>query len=56
MKLADIQLSINEKRIGRVRKVYRAPSREELSVEHEEQWLRVDVPELTVHEILVLER
>ena len=57
LKLADITLSINERRIGHVKRAFQVAGRkkEKLTVQHNGPWVEVKLPELGVHGLIVLE-
>jgi len=57
LKLADVPVSINEKRIGHIRKAYRAAGRNpvDLPIHRDAPWAEVRIPELSVHDLIVLE-
>jgi hypothetical protein len=51
--LADVSFSVNEKRIGSVRRVLTIDGTE-LPIQHDGKWMRVTVPRLRIHEVLAL--
>lgn len=58
LKLADIRVCLNEKRIGRVKNAFRlGPAAEKIKMEtsRSDGWLSLDIPVLGVHEMILLE-
>lgn len=57
LKLADITVSINERRIGHVRRAFQASGykKVKLTVQRDTPWVEVKIPELKVHGLIVLE-
>jgi hypothetical protein len=55
LQLAALPIVINEKRIGAVKRALLVPQDQELAIERNNDWIRFVIPELTVHELVVLE-
>ena len=52
--LANVSVWVNEKRIGRVKKIIRVPQNEEIKVERDGSWVHLIAPQLDIHEIFIL--
>ena len=57
LRLARVPVSINERRIGRVKRAYRVGGNKKikLTMERDGEWVEVSIPELIVHDIVVFE-
>jgi len=52
--LADVAVWINERRVGRVKRIVRIPEGDELPIERDGSWVRVCAERLAVHEMFCL--
>ena len=57
LKLADVPVAINEKRIGHAKRAFRVVDnkKSELPIRCDEQWAEVRIPKLLVHDVIVFE-
>jgi alpha-L-fucosidase len=57
LKLADVPVSINERRIGEIKRAFRVSGgrRKPVAIRRDGQWAEVRIPKLGVHELIVLE-
>ena len=57
LKLADVPVAINERRIGQIRRAFHVLGHKKikLTIQRNEPWAEVRIPELKVHALIVLE-
>ena len=57
LKLADVPVSINEHRTGEIKRAFRASgnNKEEMIIHRDGKWAEVRIPELGVHQVIILE-